>query len=385
MKTTKRVVYVVALSMMVATLMVTSSCNKLPHPSEISLSPWKLKSSGIAEPQRAIIEMAEPDQITCYGLITDANFTPSHDITITHDGGATWHSQKIAGLENNYDFGVAASDASTVHVMGWNFATGGGNIFRSTDGGRSWQREGANTYTDPASFPDAIKFFNPHDGVTFGDPLNGYYEIYTTSDGGNNWSRVPSDNIPSPLANEYGIPYNTDTYKNTIWTLTTVVDNTGHIVGGRLLQSDDKGLTWYVKNSSMTLNGGDGSLKFRNHSVGLFKNNGILYRTTDGGTTWKVVDYSGKWLSFDLDNIPGLDGAWISTGGGPEGNINASKGIGSSISYDDGNHWIVLDTLNHTCVDMTSPVHGYSGGITTGKGNDGVFVYSPLPAHPPFN
>jgi len=32
--------------------------------------------------------------------------------------------------------------------------------------------------------------------------------------------------------------------------------------------------------------------------------------------------------------------------------------------------------LNHTCVDMTNPVHGYSGGITSGSGDDGVFEYS---------
>ncbi|MEJ7683203.1 MAG: hypothetical protein WKG06_36170 [Segetibacter sp.] len=383
MKTTKKMIHVVALAMIAATLMFTASCKKHPLESVFS-SPWKLRSSGINEPQRAIIEMSEPDQITCYGLLTDGKFTPTHDITITHDGGTTWHSQTIAALENNYDFGVAASDAGTVHVMGWNYKKGGGNIFRSVDGGITWQREAANAYTDAASFPDAIKFFDPENGVLFGDPLNGYYEIYTTSDGGNNWSRVPSANIPAPLANEYGIPYNTDTYKNTIWTLATVTDSTGNPVSGQLLQSDDRGFTWYVRNPSMTLKGGAGSLKFCNSSVGLFKNNAILYRTTDGGTTWNVVNYSGKWLSFDLDNIPGLNGAWISTGGGPAGNINASGGIGSSISYDDGDHWTILDTLNHTCVDMTSPVHGYSGGITTGSGNDGVFIYQPLHAHLPF-
>jgi hypothetical protein len=127
--------------------------------------------------------------------------------------------------------------------------------------------------------------------------------------------------------------------------------------------------------------GGDGSIKFRNSSVGLYKNNAILYRTTDGGTTFDVVNYTGKWFSFDMDNIPGNTGWWISTGGGTltPPNPNSAKGLGSSISYDDGNHWVILDTdVNHTCVDMTSPSHGYSGGVTTGSGDDGVFVYSPL-------
>ncbi len=382
MKTTKKIRHVVALAIISATLMFTASCKRQLVESVFS-SPWKLRSSGIDVPQRGIIEMSEPDQTTCYGLIIDSNFAPSNDITITHDGGETWHVQTIAALEDNYDWGVAATDANTVHVIGWNYKKGGGNVFRSTDGGITWEREGANTYTDAASFPDAIKFFDRQNGVIFGDPQNGYYEIYTTSDGGNNWNRVPSANIPAPLEREYGIPYNTDICNNTIWTLATVVDSMGSPISGRLLQSDDKGLNWYVRNSSMTLTGGDGSLKFRNKMVGLFKNNGILYRTTDGGTTWNVVNYSGKWFSFDHDNIPGMDGAWISTGGGLL-NIHSIGGNGSSISYDDGNSWITLDTLNHTCVDMTSPVHGYSGGFTTGKGNDGVFVYQPLPAHLPF-
>ncbi len=151
MKTTKKINHIVALAMITATLMLTASCRKHPLESVFS-SPWKLRSSGINAPQRGIIEMSEPDQITCYGLIIDDKFTPSHDITITHDGGETWHVQTIAGLENNYDFGVAASDAGTVHVMGWNYKKGGGNIFRSIDGGITWQREAANAYTDAASF-----------------------------------------------------------------------------------------------------------------------------------------------------------------------------------------------------------------------------------------
>jgi hypothetical protein len=385
--------YVVVAALTAAILMFTPSCKKessnqstsSKEPISLSdanknisnqfgLSPWQIRSSEAA-PQQGIVEMSEPDQTTCYGIIFDGFFGPTSGITVTHDGGATWHSQLIAALENNYLFGVAATTAKTVHVIGWNYATGGGNIFRSSDGGITWQREAANAYTDAASFPDAIKFFNPANGVIIGDPVNGSFEMYTTSDGGDNWNRVPSANIPAAQANEYGSVYQSDTYDNTIWTITQTVDNTGNVSNARLLQSDDRGIHWYVRNSSLPVTGGDGSLKFRNLSVGLFKNNGTLYRTADGGTTWNAVNYSGPWFSFDMDNVPGKAGWWISTGGGPEGTPNSVNGIGSSISYDDGDHWIALDNLNHTCVDMTSPVHGYSGGIATGSGNDGVFVY----------
>ena len=301
-------------------------------------------------------------------------------LTITHDGGQTWHTQTIPGLENNYLFGEAASNGKTIHVFGWNYVAGGGNVFRSNDGGAMWQREAANAYTDPASFPDEIKFFDPQHGVLFGDPENGYFEIYTTGDGGNSWTRVPSNQIPAPKAIEQGITYFADTYLNTIWMITVTRESaTGEINGARLIQSDDQGHHWYVRNPSIPFNSSsDNVIKFRNRLVGLYKQNATLYRTTDGGTTWAQVNYSGTWFSRGLDNVPGTNGWWISTGATDNFYpTNSVKGIGSSISYDDGDHWITIDTaVNHTYVQMTSPAHGYSGGITTGKGGDGVFVYS---------
>jgi photosystem II stability/assembly factor-like uncharacterized protein len=348
----------------------------------ISISPWQTVSSGVSVAQRGIVNMSAFDLNTCYGILYDAsNFYGDliHDITITYDGGKSWHAQTIDILENNGLFGVAATTPKIVHVFGWNYVNGGGNVFRSSDGGNTWQREASNAYTDlSTSFPDVIQFFDPQEGVIFGDPENGSFEIYTTSNGGNSWSRVPSSKIPLPLANETGGTFLSCANGNTIWTITVIHDNLGNVISGRLLQSDDKGNSWYIRNSSLIVNGGEGAIKFRNHSVGLYKNNEILYRTTDEGTTWNKVDYTGTWFSYDFDNVPGKDGWWISTGGDAYNQATSGKGFGSSISFDDGNHWFILDTaVNHTCVVMTSPTHGYSGGITSGNSNDGLFVYHP--------
>src|ERR1017187_348607 len=381
--------HIVPLALIAASLMVLASCKKeyfSPGGNEngkhfLLPSPWQAVSSGVSVSERGIINMSVPDQTTCYGIIFDENnyFNFLHDITVTHDGGKSWHAQTIPGLDNNWLNGIAASSENTVHALGWNYVNGGGNVFRSKDGGNSWQREAANAYTDPASFPDDIKFFDPQNGVLFGDPVNGNYEIYTTHDGGNTWKQVPSNNIPAPLATESGMVFYAETYRNTMWMITVSrVNSVGDITGARLLQSDDKGEHWYVRCPSLpTIAASDGALKFRNYSVGLYKTNATLYRTTDGGTTWNKVNYSGTWFSYDLGKVPGNDGWWVSTGG--RDNFyptNAANGSGSSISYDDGNHWILLDTaVNHTCVLITSQTHGYSGGISSGNGNDGVFVY----------
>ena len=378
MKTVTKINYIVALVMIVATQMFTASCKKRFF-ENLPFSKWETKSSGVSAQQRGIAEMAEsPDQNTCYGIIYDANNYFGdllHDITITHDGGKSWHSQTIAALDSNWLLGVAATATNTVHVFGYNFAKGGGNVFRSSDGGNTWQREAASAFTDSASFPDNIRFFNPRDGVIFGDPENGYYEIYTTNDGGDSWSRIPQNKIPDPLPNEFGGTFLADTYGNTMWAMAIPQTQTSATTA-RLLQSDDKGLSWYVRSTSIPFTAFEGSIKFRNRFVGLYKNNGILYRTADGGATWNKVNYSGTWFSYDFDNVPGRDGWWVSTGGDVNQPTTSGKGIGSSISYDDGNHWVTIDTaVNHTCVDITSPTHGYSGGITTESGNDGVFVF----------
>jgi photosystem II stability/assembly factor-like uncharacterized protein len=167
-------------------------------------------------------------------MYDDSGNAPYQDISITHNGGATWQVQSIAGLENNYLYGVAAIGPNIVHVFGYNYVSGGGTVFRSADGGVTWQREAANTYNDPASFPDDIKFFDSKNGVMFGDPQDGYFEIYTTSDGGDSWKRVPSNKIPAPLPNEYGVPYHTDTYKNTYWVITSTLDSNFNPVSSRI-------------------------------------------------------------------------------------------------------------------------------------------------------
>ena len=346
---------------------------------QMAQAQWRKMSSGISASQRGLYEMTAPDNRNCYATTYDKSnfFNFLNQIAITNNGGDTWRSVTLDSLKSNFLMDIAASSAKVVHVIGWNSVSGGGNVFKSTDGGNSWYREAPNAFTNPSSYPDGILFFNTRDGVIFGDPTNGYFEIYTTSNAGSTWTRVPSVNIPSPLAPaEAGLNLMMDHYNNTIWAQTVVFNSDGS-TRSRLLRSDDKGLHWYVKCPNLPLVFSDGRLRFRNERVGLYKNNEKLYRTTDGGATWNQVNYTGTWFSYDFDNIPGRPGVWISTGGDVNKPLQSAKGLGSSISYDDGNSWHTLDTaVDHTCINMTNSSFGFGGGITSGSGTDGAFVYS---------
>ena len=132
---------------------------------------------------------------------------------------------------------ITAVDAMTAWAMfNKNTLTGGG-IWKTTDGGTTWNQQGAGTIFDANSFPDVIYFWNANDGVAIGDPNPATaFEIYTTNDGGANWTLRTA---PAPLANEFGIVNHYAVYGNSIWFDT---DN------GRVYHSADKGMTWTVSN-----------------------------------------------------------------------------------------------------------------------------------------
>ncbi len=353
-----------------------------------SAQSWQMKQSGLVT-NRSIVDIAAPDGINAYGMAYDVNdwYHNLNEITVTHNGGATWSAQSIKLLKDHRIMGLGAAGGNAIHVVAWNPDTTstarGGKVVRSMNGGTTWTVEATNAFTSHASFPDDIKFLNANDGVMFGDPVGGSFEIYTTGNGGNTWTKVPANKIPPAIISATQIEMSggflMERFGNTFVTVTTVLNSNDYSLAYcRLLQSDDKGKTWYVKNSNLPVTGLDITMKFRNKNVGLLKNDHKLYRTINGGTTWTQVNYTGRYCEYDLDDVPGKAGWWISTGGDVMPPYTFHKG--SSISYDDGNTWKAIDTtVSHSTVEMTDFSHGYSGGISTNNnGKDGVYVYRSL-------
>ena len=107
-------------------------------------------------------------------------------------------------------------------------------IYKTTDRGTTWT-PATGVFTNASSFPNTIHFFDQNNGLAMGDPVDGYFEIYTTSNAGVNWVRVPSSNIPAPLTGEAGTVNCQAYYNNSYWFTTN---------SARVFRSTDRGYTW---------------------------------------------------------------------------------------------------------------------------------------------
>jgi len=99
----------------------------------------------------------------------------------TEDGGASWQSGTVAGLDTVDFRSIHAFDAQTA------VAASAGQpavIYRTEDGGKTWNKvhqEGGE------AFFDAIQFIDVQRGYVLGDPIGGKWMILETLDGGRSW------------------------------------------------------------------------------------------------------------------------------------------------------------------------------------------------------
>ena len=201
----------------------------------------------------------------------------------TTDGGQTWTSSTFVDPKGAPVYCIDALNADTAYV-----ATS--EIFKTTNRGNTWVKQITNYST---GFVNCIHFFDANNGVATGDPNGGYFEIYTTTNGGDNWVRVPSSNIPAPLPNEVGIVSSFAAYNNTFWFATLGAANEQ-----RIIRSTDRGYTWTLLTSFSIPSTITPTIEFRDSLHGLFIGNGyLIFRTSNGGMTW-TSESLPSWIEF---------------------------------------------------------------------------------------
>lgn len=191
----------------------------------------------------------------------------------TTDGGLTW--TKLS--EVNY----FPSEITMLHFVtpALGFAhREHSDLLRTQDGGATW----ALVASQLEDFSD-LQFVSPTTGFAVGD----YGTIYTTRDGGSTWTLI------GPAATSGLINGN---YWRSVWFTSPT---TGYVVGqsnrGSLLRTTDGGLSWLPMPGLL---GTIRALEFPGHGlVGYALSDSGLLKTTDGGDTWTKLPAGGTLLS----------------------------------------------------------------------------------------
>lgn len=347
---------------------------------------WTTQNTAFATASRGIAGLEVYDASTVWAFAYDGSAqsgTPPNiqEFTKTSNGGTTWTSGTINVGNPTLTITNISGVSSTTAWVGALASTntdGLGAVYKTVNGGLTWtaQQEFSSV---GESYLNFVHAFDANNVVAGGDPETGVFEVYTSSNGGTSWTRVSEINIPFPLDNEYG--YNAGYYAvgNNIFFYTNK---------GRIFKSTDKGVTWSIAFEGSTYSltdfgsatvNGDMAWSDANRGIVLKKNfigsssnptpSAIaLYRTTDGGSTWSSVTFTGITASNRINDITYVPGTNIL--------LATSSAGGSWKSLDNGSTWTAIDNVQHLSVRCSDANTCYSGGFNTSATVGGMFKSS---------
>jgi photosystem II stability/assembly factor-like uncharacterized protein len=334
---------------------------------------WQPQNPGFTQDTVGFYEMSLPDKNTVWTVCYDGKFgllsgKPILNFTRTVDGGNTWIPGKVGSDKTLRFSNISAIDGqeawvamhkmdySTIPTLGYVGFGKGGGVFHTTDAGVSWEHTEPGDLFDNNSTPEFVYFKDKNHGIAVGDPNQGYWEIYLTNNKGKKWKRVPTKDLPAPLANERGWISGYAAIGNTIWFGTTV---------GRMYKSTNFGKDWTVHTVTTLPTTEVNEIAFLDDGltgVAHLRNNNIfrtyVLSTTDGGLTWTNYFQPANWKNSRVTAVPGTN-AFVSTSTHPNPLFT-----GSSVSYDAGKTWAQIDqTAQKAACRFYDATTGYAGGF----------------------
>ena len=295
-----------------------------------------------------------------FGFVLDSvgEYTESdYSYSRTTDGGNTWTVGTFPGIQQNgWLSSIFAKGPNDAWIAFYDYSEGG-KIFRTSDGGQSWDQMEA-----PIAdvFVSAIYFWDNDHGMVWGDPIDSLFSIFTTSDAGLSWQKVDENHMPRPIDNEeYTISGNYAVSGDNIWFDTYY---------NRVFYSPDRGLSWSVWDSpTSTHNGIDLKADEDNYLYYI-----QIAETPEGETSYEL--YRRHPEETDWTNLTPTDNSKYISG---FAHVPGTKTLLSNLadetrlSYDHGETWISVDM-------DTSFVRGFASFVNDHVGYCCQVPYWPL-------
>lgn len=332
-------------------------------------SAWEEQNTHFATQYRASynIEIVDPQNVW-FTTMNGTDVTVARDFGVTNDGGTTWVPKTFSYDADWMPGDISAISGTTAWTANYSSsANGKGGIFKTTDGGDTWTRQGEELYQNSTSFLNIIHFFNENEGYAQGDPVSGNFEIFRTTDGGETWTAVEAPAAQSQEASTVGLDW---AIGDIAWFGTSK---------GRIYKTTDKGATWTVLSTGTTKMISEMSWSDEmNGAVTVMNLNQTtqqtsdwqFLRTTDGGETWNAVNVAENYFSsFCL--VPGTPGMIVATK-----SASSLPDNFSAYSTDGGTTWEVLDdSIQYIQVKMYDINTGWAGGFNWDENNGGIYKW----------
>ena len=279
--------------------------------------------------------------------------------------GNSWQVMQVPGADKLDFRDIHAVDAKRAVAMSAGPADAS-RVYRTDDGGASWRLMATNTYAE--GFWDAIAFWDSENGLMFGDPVKGSFQLYRTSDGGSSWTEVKAaglEALPSEGAFAASGTCLIVGGKGEAWIAT------GGAATARVFHSSDRGATWTVASAPIPAGAaakGIFSLGFIDSKTGVAAGgdyqqgdkqggkqgdkpglNGA--RTEDGGATWSAAAILPAGYMSVVAPVPGAPRSLVAGGL-----------AGSGYTRDAGKSWTALDSTPLNTLGFASPSTGWAVG-----------------------
>jgi photosystem II stability/assembly factor-like uncharacterized protein len=235
-------------------------------------------------------------------LLSSLDSLRGNRLDVTTDGGATWTPVGSAPFTGAIQFTTAADGWGITDPARWvdegQTPVGGGEVYRTTNGGHAWQRvrlTPPRRYAGLPSTAGAGVFFGAQHGVIpvrYRNPTSGkqYLVVFTTTDGGRSWSAHSAPATAELRSDQWGVA------SGLAFTAPSARDWL-FFAGRTLYSTSNSGSSWTtvhlsipaVSPYSLSFTTPTAGWAIFSVSVGHYFYPPVLVRTTNGGRTWTAL------------------------------------------------------------------------------------------------